>query len=111
MTSKATVGATRAFLAAHYSVPHRDDTHFVIVADSADGTTIGTCCDGLAEATGMLRFALHEIGAAQPALAAVSPSVIIGRDDLKAAILAGHMLPADILGRLRAALGTEASDA
>jgi hypothetical protein len=105
---RATVGATRAFLAAHCSVPHRDDTHFVIVADSVDGTMISTCCDGLEEATGMLRLALRDIGAAQPALAPGSPSVIVGRDDLRTVLAARPCCSADALGRLRAALGTEA---
>jgi hypothetical protein len=106
VTEIGTVGVTRAFLAANYSVPHRDDTHFVIVADSVDGTTITTCCDGLEEATGMLRLALRDIGAAQPKLAQASPSVIVGRDDLRAVLLRAGALPVDILARLRAALET-----
>lgn len=108
MTDRATVGVTRAHLAAAYGVPHRDDTHFVIVADSVDGTVISTCCDGLEEATGMLRLALREIGAAQPSLAAASPSVIVGRDDLRALLGARPCADAEALSRLRAALGEDA---
>ena len=110
MSDRPTVGATRAFLAAHYGVPHEDDTHFVLVAEAENGMTVSTCCDGVAEAAGMLRCALREIGRIAPDLAPESPSVIVHRDDLKAALLAAGALPVDILDRLRAALGTEASD-
>jgi hypothetical protein len=110
VTDRRTVGATRAFLAAHYGVPHEDDTHYVLVAEAVNGMTVGTCCDGLDEATGMLRAALREIGKQVPGVAPGSPSVIVGRDDLKAALLAAGALPLDILQRLCAALGKDTGD-
>jgi hypothetical protein len=107
-TETGTVGATRDFLAEHYGVPHQDNTHFVIVAEAVNGTTVGTCCDGSEEIEGLLRLALHSLGAAQPPLAAESPSVIVGRADLETVLRARPCCSADALGRLRAALGTEA---
>src|ERR1035441_5271147 len=71
MADRITVGETRAFLAASYGIPHGDDTHFVIVAEAVNGMTVGTCCDETAEAAGMLRTALREIGRA--ALEAAAP--------------------------------------
>jgi hypothetical protein len=107
MASRITVGETRAFLAAHYGVPHREDTQYVIVAEAVNGMTVGTCCDGTAEAAGMLRTALREIGAALPALAPGSPSVIVGRDDLRAVLNARPCANAEALSRLRDAMGED----
>ena len=110
MSDHATVGATRAFLAEHYGVPHQDNTHFVVIAEAANGTTVGTCCDGSAEIEGMLRLVLYSLGAAQPPLAQGSPSVLVSRDDLKAVLGSAPCCSGDVLDRLRAALGTEAGD-
>ena len=107
MADRITVGETRAFLAASYGIPHGDDTHFVIVAEAVNGMTVGTCCAETAEAAGMLRTALREISRAAPTLAPGSPSVIVGRDDLRAVLNARPCADAEALSRLRDALGED----
>ena len=103
------VGETRAFLQTCYGVPHADTTHYVIVADADTGLTVGTCCDGIAEAAGLLRTALGAITGNPLAVERDSPSVIVRRADLEAALQAAWgWLPADMESRLRAALGQDA---
>ena len=91
-TSPVTVGATREFLARHYGVPHGDDTHYVIVASSVKDLTVGTCCDGVDEAAMLLADAAAQIGAARPAIARASASVIVSRSDLRAVLAAAFDL-------------------
>lgn len=79
----ATVGETRAWLSASYGVPHAPSTHYIIVADSADGIRIMTCCDGADEAGRLLSVAAGLIGGEMPP-APESGSVIVSRDDLRA---------------------------
>lgn len=104
MADQLTVGDVRAFIARSYDAPHTDETHFVIVAEWPGSMLVGTCCDDMAEVTDLLRTVLRDIGTGAPVLPVVSPSVIVHRTDLQR-ILDPGKTPADVLARLRRALG------
>ena len=108
MPSPATVGQTRAFLQRCYGVLHDDSTHYVIVAADDRGLTVGTCCDGVAEAAGLLRKALGAITGNPLAVDRDSPSVIVKRADLEAVLRAGWpSMPTEVESRLREVLGQD----
>jgi len=105
------VGAVRDFLSAHCGIPRAEVAHYVSVVAGPDGDVraIETCCDGTAEAAGMLREAMEALNGDFP-LDPASPAVIVGREDLRRILDRSGAIPADVLSRLRAALGEEAGD-
>lgn len=77
------VGDTRAFLASTYGIPHTDETHYVIVADSEAGPFICTCCDGTDEAARMCRGALMILTGNGPEFTETSGKVLVNGDALR----------------------------
>lgn len=102
------VGAARDFFAAHCNLDRWEVAHYVTVIESPSGdlAAISTCCDGVDEASKMLRGALAALTGKVP-LAPHSEAVIVSRGDLRAVI--AEAIPADVRERFREALG-EASD-
>jgi hypothetical protein len=105
-----TVGAARDFLAASTGLPREKVAHYAMVTgDGEELTAIVTCCDDVDEAAVMLRTGLEALGSRAPVLPS-SRSVMVSREDLRAALSRSGALPADIRERFREALG-EADDA
>jgi hypothetical protein len=98
------VGAVRDFFAAHCNLARWEVAHYVTVIENPVGdlAAISTCCDGVDEASTMLRGALTALtGKVQ--LAPYSEAVIVSREDLRAALKAE--LPAETRSRFLEALG------
>jgi hypothetical protein len=103
------VGAARDFLAAHTGLPRESVAHYaVVMGDEDELTSVVTCCDEVDETTAMLRAALAALGSGALATTG-SRSVIVSREDLRAALKAD--LPEEARSRFLEALGLPAETA
>jgi hypothetical protein len=101
------IGAARDFLAAHTGLPRERVAHYAAVTgDGEELTAVITCCDDVDEAATMLRTALAALGSGAP-VTLQSRSVIVSREDLRAALGRSGALPPDTLARFREALGED----